>query len=861
MTNPSFSSSTVTFNTAASSKYSKRLSKDDLDLVTKSSFPSRFQSFRPLGDQHTRLPTPDASPRSESSLSNDIPIVVRMHTPDSLHESTPGSGPLEEPQVGTAVGSTIGMALGSPSHPPVDSWQPHRISHLPPEPSSEASSQLHAHVTHSTFNNSQPQSQLPEAAPPVLSSPLQPTTPGPKKGRWKMFSVFTSKKSKSNESKKGSAQQQVGSLASVDPYVNRTVPIRSNTEKKTAKHTPLPVRSNTVSASDNEWPAVPSTSTMPPISSSQSNRHIPGTNSTSPALQFGRGGRMLDVRIPSVHMERYSVMFSNVLDPSLGSSQSQHETQVPSEPVKQLSLKQNGSSLLARRHATLDRLKTASDEAAKEINASGDDLAKSEMHENQIKIAPIKIPRRATSPVPQPTKSPAFSLFPSTPSKKPTTPFRNASDMTESPSRVRSNTTPASYSSPVKESFDLSALIQETSNNGSAVHLPMSLRTPLTVGTPLPVTTPNSASSGPLKRGKVNEFPLPKNKRTNTLASTVITSSSQVDLTKDKSTPEGSSLVLDSPSSISSVSSTGASPTMGEMRPPALSPTQKTILSPAATTHLIPNSSAKPSPVISSGRVQSTTVAMGATINPATTSLANIGVHAISLKHKPSVVASIPSESHMKPLAEGGVHSVSLKRKPSGSVSTSSESSMTSSASLSSSASASTTATLTSITSSTSMPSSTAKNIHAVTPSITSIATIDEEDTALKAAVEISIARQISISRQQRHMLRPLQSNPIGLRRVNTVAVSPSHIPQNVTLSPSTSEPKPGLVGVESVRPQGASPVYLEEHERLGEINNSTPRIIHPPSGTDAMAPKTPIDEMQKGHQYKKSENIVIEGF
>jgi hypothetical protein len=37
---------------------------------------------------------------------------------------------------------------------------------------------------------------------------------------------------------------------------------------------------------------------------------------------------------------------------------------------------------------------------------------------------------------------------------------------------------------------------------------------------------------------------------------------------------------------------------------------------------------------------------------------------------------------------------------------------------------------------------------------------IDESDSALKAAVEISIARQISVSRQQRTLLRPAPPPP-----------------------------------------------------------------------------------------------------
>jgi hypothetical protein len=52
-----------------------------------------------------------------------------------------------------------------------------------------------------------------------------------------------------------------------------------------------------------------------------------------------KGKTLLDVDIPDVHMERYSIMFGSVLGKSTG----------------------NSSSLLARRQATLDKLKTVNE--------------------------------------------------------------------------------------------------------------------------------------------------------------------------------------------------------------------------------------------------------------------------------------------------------------------------------------------------------------------------------------------------------------------------------------------------------------------------------------------------------------------
>ena len=58
------------------------------------------------------------------------------------------------------------------------------------------------------------------------------------------------------------------------------------------------------------------------------------------------GGQLLDVDIPSVEMERYSVMFGNLLPKPAGMS----------------------SSLLARRQATLDKLKTVNEALALKVS-------------------------------------------------------------------------------------------------------------------------------------------------------------------------------------------------------------------------------------------------------------------------------------------------------------------------------------------------------------------------------------------------------------------------------------------------------------------------------------------------------------
>lgn len=111
-------------------------------------------------------------------------------------------------------------------------------------------------------------------------------------------------------------------------------------------------------------------------------------------------------------------------------------------------------------------------------------------------------------------------------------------------------------------------------------------------------------------------------------------------------------------------------------------------------------------------------------------------------------------------------------------------------------------------------PSAPSIKTHVSQPSVE----IDEADSALKAAVEISIARQISISRQQRHLLRPLQTTKGGSIKGR---VSPSR-----------------------------SPISLNRNEKLSETKNSTPTLVHPEETFDS----------QLQARNRKSERIVLDG-
>ncbi|CAK7199011.1 hypothetical protein SEUCBS139899_001679 [Sporothrix eucalyptigena] len=153
---------------------------------------------------------------------------------------------------------------------------------------------------------------------------------------------------------------------------------------------------------------------------------MPGNSHLMPPPVLG-ASPYLDVEIPEARMERYSVMFGSLL----GSGPSW----------------QPASSLLARRQATLDKLKTINDRMHQEdlernyVAAAAADA--------MVTINGLPSPglqRRATSP--HVTRSPAFSLFPG---RSPSVNHINAP--LPSP-RLRSNTSPAATRSPMRPGFD-----------------------------------------------------------------------------------------------------------------------------------------------------------------------------------------------------------------------------------------------------------------------------------------------------------------------------------------------------------------------------------------------------------------------
>lgn len=331
--------------------------------------------------------TPAHSP--DHPVAQELSIPIRMQTPESMN-----SGEIP-----------IGMALGSPAR-------------LPPDPSRW-------------------QSHFPPASPPTLVPKGPPESPpatgGPagslqrkKTGRRKLFGLFGGGK-KEDQAQKAAERENSRTIPSKNPAASTPsiqppkTPTRANTQtgKGGPKHKPITVRSNTMPYQPPPPVEEPLTQTNPQIlrTLSSAPRARPGNDLQQPRPRIPPMP-LLNVQIPDTKMERYSVMFHDVLNRG------------PS--------KEPAASLLARRQATLERLKTIKQGTELEVQPQDRDIG--------------KLPRRATSP--QPTmETPRLSIFPVPPNGR-AVPTVAIPGPNSSKPVTRSNTSPGRLPSPTQQSFD-----------------------------------------------------------------------------------------------------------------------------------------------------------------------------------------------------------------------------------------------------------------------------------------------------------------------------------------------------------------------------------------------------------------------
>ncbi|KAK3318424.1 hypothetical protein B0H66DRAFT_603012 [Apodospora peruviana] len=608
--------------------FEKRLSKDDMALTSQPSLGRTKKGMQPFrfGLRNGALPTPEPSP--DNMAYSPMPpmmssIPARVMTPESL-----SSGEIQ-----------IGMALGSPSHASFQAagWQP------------QAQSQSQSRPVPQDVYSPSPLQRTPE--PPIQRQKTQ---------KRRLFGLFGRKNVEPPKAAEIiEANTSVVSITTSPPIPRWQVdspPARSNTVigRMTTKYQPILVRSGTEPYTDNAF--------LHPAAQKESNSTSGWSNTPprSPQVSSSPGGPgLLDIEIPDIRLERYSIMFSGVLN------------QQGAAPA---------SSLLARRQATLEKLKTINDRI----------LDEEEKQKNKY--------RRATSP--QPTKSPAFTLFPSTPVRPP---HGTASNLAPrgTPSRMRSNTSPALLPSPSRTSFEPK---QNPVVEQQAIRKE---RKTVTIVSPRTMDERGRAAHVEKLREQQAEAqrppPLPQQ------------------TTGFRFGPEESALILDSPQSMS-----------GDEQDRPITGLDREVVD--------------------------------------------------SFPFKPTLPEPQWQMISTPPNTSIETGSVTTKRT------------------MSSSASSTASSTQTQLT----RP-----------PSID----VDEEDADLKAAVEISIARQISISRQQRQLLRPVRSNTVlvgGGQPANVIPTGRGVI--RSASSPSSAATIAGLKGRVAETKLAIPKVELAQHRKSERI-------------------------------------------
>lgn len=274
-----------------------KTSKDGLKLNKRASRNDFYHGSRayggtrpgPLTSSRGNLPTPDTSPRTAAP-------AQRFASRGGAWE--PAADPIVKVR-----NWDIGMALGSPSHPPIFSytWNPRGAdlndSHGIASPPTSRSSSV------DTFDM------------PVSKKAT---------GKWKLFNIFTRKPSDQsahavsisdpNGLHGTSRPEEEIRVASQGPPLGSKSPARTSmmSSPKARRHRPIAARSQTVPTSA----IVDGHDQNTRGSETQEDggfRRIPITLDTDPK-DGAMSGPLLNVEIPDVRLERYSVMFNSVLN-------------------------------------------------------------------------------------------------------------------------------------------------------------------------------------------------------------------------------------------------------------------------------------------------------------------------------------------------------------------------------------------------------------------------------------------------------------------------------------------------------------------------------------------------------------------
>ncbi|KAH3968125.1 hypothetical protein HBH64_072490 [Parastagonospora nodorum] len=402
----------------------------------------RNQSATPVSRKERRLETPDIAPRpSTSGGPGDRRTAFHMKTYPvaSIHSQNnlPSSVPLNSTTAHSTTGAfdssegIIGIALGSPtvgSH-----W-----TGTPQASTTDVASQNTDIM--SAWSPISPPSARTEAPKSKLSrwkSMFRKAAPPPPQPEKQAFYQLTTTITATRAGRADSHHDEEQVKPVIEPVSDRDTGrtpspptfkpnIRASRAFTTPRSAPAPPQTRPRAVTANSLPANPRVSvvrsaTTPAPSSAVRNGH-PTVPQSKPSNNHQNGPPvsesdmpMLDVSIPDIKLDRYSVMFGNLL---------------------QSTTSNRSSSLLVRRQGNTDKLKPLNKLSVKD-------------HEQESPID-YKLQRRATSPV-MPSPSPRLSLFPSTRNSPVPSPSPRSASVPRSKKLHRSKTSPEK--SPLRQTF------------------------------------------------------------------------------------------------------------------------------------------------------------------------------------------------------------------------------------------------------------------------------------------------------------------------------------------------------------------------------------------------------------------------
>ncbi|KAL7963070.1 hypothetical protein V8C34DRAFT_269103 [Trichoderma compactum] len=627
-----------------------------------------------------------------------IPYPREISSPASISKNTPTSSSLAPPSItGGDTPITIGMALGSPSHPPGSAEPPWNQTQV---------------ITTVTSGGD---ASEPNPNPNGMSRSMSK--------RWNPFSRTKSKRSKPADSP-ASRAAGTDSGKSMD-LGSRSNGAKNGGDKESDRKGSAARKDSSGSLSSHPIPVIP---VLP-----NSRDAAPRTREAPapPQIQIEQPKQLqslLSIEIPTIEMERYSIMFGNILQ-----QQQQHyqyflqqaqESQPPKEPQPEAQVEQA---------AKLQEV-----QEAQEVQ---------EVKEVQVPQRP-EVPRRP-APSPRPQRSNSKEL------EKPEEPQepQQSQDSLQSPQQQPPQPSPRP-SLPVRRQIKIERLNLPAAKSYRDGSIPVEIVVPRRGSSPLPESTPSDSLAVPNQAPAGNSPRLSSRRRSNTTPAAVVNF-----------------------------------PTPAMYKAPAQSRKRTTSVS-------TPSNDEPPRPAdaeTTPERRERLTSRFHRKESPSEPSIPKVTDQP---SESPASVSTQPQPQPPQPR--------SILKKPSGPPPPPPTNRVAEPIAATQEAAP--------------------PKQHQHQVSVASVRTnADEEEVekALYEAVEISIARQISVSRQQRKMLAPMNR--------------------------SASRRNPG-----EPAPDAASNIKLDKNKRLVETRTAVPVLVHPASRANTA--------QGGGGGYRKSSRVVLEG-